>query len=144
MGGLLPLSGRAAQSRYPRHMAQGRQNVQEEVRRETHPMTPTPWAQAVEAASDVAFLVNAGCCCDYVASPCRACVAAMLRAAAPHLLRATVDGMTDEDVAALDDTLTADAIRRLRERSGTPERKGAEYRAALLAALTAAAGRVGG
>lgn len=103
-------------------------------------MTPTPWAQAVEAIRKNL----SGLCCD--GPGCDLCMEVaqdIAKESLPHLLRAVVEGMTDEDVAALDDTLMADAIRRLRERGGTPERKGAEYRAAVLSALTDAAGRVG-
>lgn len=80
-------------------------------------MTPTPWAQAVEA-----FKTYAPCC------ECGMCVSDGLRAALPHLMRAVVGGITgNPECVALD---------------GAAGRHVMVPRAALLSALTAAAGRV--
>ena len=93
-------------------------------------MTPTPWAQAVEAMRD------ADLCPRYAEDThmpelCGACLDAMLHAAAPHLLRAVTDGMTEGDMLTL--------FRGSRMHY-YPEREA--FRTALLAALTNAAGRV--
>lgn len=105
-------------------------------------MTPTPWAQAVEAAKQADYYSVCGCT-DQMHKP--DCYAAMLRAALPHLLRAWIAGLTDEQLWKLgaEEWYPYD-----RKPNGGGMRAGvptpAVMRKRLLAALTDAAGRVGG
>lgn len=93
------------------------------------------WAQAVEAARQADYHAVCGCA-EQMHQP--ECYAAMLRAALPHLIETTVEGMEWNHINALRTAL----YEIVTNGRSNPETYYVEYRAALLAALTDAAGRV--
>lgn len=117
-------------------------------------MTLTPWAQAENPLQAAVEAMRRepeadGCACEYDSLPCDACFVAMLRAALPHLLRATGDQVDGEALFRL--ALAMEKA--LRKHSVAPSQDSfrwdaeplvADLRAAFLSALAAAAGRVGG
>ena len=89
-------------------------------------MTPTPWAQAVEA-----FKTYAPCC------ECGMCVSDGLRAALPHLLRAVVEGVATPDLDRL-----AESMRTYLLAANVYPAGYDAVRGQIISALTDAAGRV--
>lgn len=100
-------------------------------------MTPTPWAQAVEAIRKNL----SGLCCD--GPGCDLCMEVaqdIAKESLPHLLRAVVGALDEYDVARIRaaTALMEDGV----EGESDPEAFYRKHSAALLAALTDAAARL--